>query len=387
MLAQNSQFNLEPSNLQIPEEQTIGLNEEVPQEIESLPVEKPQVPTSDLIKYEDILNKYKEVSSRKPDSPNVLDALPDILAGIYNTDVFAKGTQVPLMKMPNAIKQNELDQQNKKKVELSELETLAKLYPKSSTDKSMTEYQKAMLDLQAKKLGQVDNKPMTEYQRRKLELDSRIPDYEGKEKIKEDVKVRTENRKDRKQLAVDYGTWDSLEKQVQSALDKAEDYSKKNKFGSGRVAQVRSLLGSIDPETQALETDLSKLSLDQLTKQFSGMSKAIDTPQERARFESTVPTLGMDDKLLIDQLEVRLKAAQDAKKRIAKGLDLYDRTGNFVSDDTNELPGGLTLKEQTSGEKEVPQKKSIVKKQYSASKNKTRIIYSDGTEEVLDGRQ
>jgi hypothetical protein len=35
---------------------------------------------------------------------------------------------------------------------------------------------------------------------------------------------------------------------------------------------------------------------------------------------------------------------------------------------------------------EVPTKK-VARKQYSASANKTKLVYEDGSEEILDGKQ
>ena len=54
---------------------------------------------------------------------------------------------------------------------------------------------------------------------------------------------------------------------------------------------------------------------------------------------------------------------------------------------------GMFLEGQPGQETVEPKSKSnsgqkvITKKQYSPSANKTKITYSDGTEEILDGRQ
>lgn len=53
------------------------------------------------------------------------------------------------------------------------------------------------------------------------------------------------------------------------------------------------------------------------------------------------------------------------------------------------LPGILreTPTDKTPTQTSSPQQKTIVKKQYSPSRNQTRVLYSDGSQEVLDGQQ
>jgi len=155
------------------------------------------------------------------------------------------------------------------------------------------------------------------------------PGFEEKEIIKEKTKVRAENRKSRKQLDKDYQTWDALEQQIDNAIKIATEYNSGLGPGSGAIAKTKSLFGGWSQDTQRLENSLQKLSLDQMVKQFAGMSKAIDTPAERAQFESTVPTIGMDDDVLMSELFLRKKAAASAKNRIKMGRNQYDKYGNF----------------------------------------------------------
>jgi len=170
------------------------------------------------------------------------------------------------------------------------------------------------------------------------EKKAKEPDFAEKEKIKaetkDDVKIKSENRKERKKLDADYTTWDNLETLIDDAIAKAGAYSKNNIAGTGLVASIKGLGGSLSPDTQSLETALSKLGLDQMVKQFSGMSKAIDTPAERAAFQATVPTKNMDDKLLMEELLARKAAASSAKTKIKSGLAEFDRSGNFIKEET-----------------------------------------------------
>lgn len=184
----------------------------------------------------------------------------------------------------------------------------------------------------------------------------------------EDVKIRAENRKERKRLDQDYQTWDALEKQIDDAMAAAKNYNSGYGPGTGVVAKMKTAAGSLSPETQALNTALNKLSLDQMVKQFSGMSKAIDTPAERAAFESTVPSVGMDNELLMQELMNRKNAAKKAKERIRSGAAQFDKYGEFV----NEAEA---------------QQKSVVKKEYSKSKNQTRLTFSDGSTQIVEGKQ
>jgi hypothetical protein len=167
------------------------------------------------------------------------------------------------------------------------------------------------------------------------------PSFEEKEEIKQNIKenvqIKKENRKERSQLQKDYQTWDALEQQIDDAIAKTQKYNKGIGPGTGVVAKAKSMLGSLAPEAQSLDTSLQKLSMDQLVKQFSGMSKAIDTPTERAAFEATVPTIKMDDELLIDELQKRKAAAQAAKERIQTGINRYDKTGEFTQEAKTEL--------------------------------------------------
>jgi len=164
------------------------------------------------------------------------------------------------------------------------------------------------------------------------------PSETDKEQAKENVKIHTENRKERRQLSKDIDTWNSLEKTIDDAISKAKSYSKNNIAGTGAYAKLKGYTGALSPETQSLETSLQKLSLDQMVKQFSGMSKAIDTPAERAQFETTVPSLGMDDKLLMTELLNRKKAVQNAKRKIQEGLNSYDKYGHFTNESKDDEP-------------------------------------------------
>ena len=188
------------------------------------------------------------------------------------------------------------------------------------------------------------------------------------EQIKEEVKVKTENRKDRKQIEKDLQNSNNLLKILKDSEKMLDKYSKKSLGGTGPLSTAGGLTKYISQSTEDLDSKFNELSLDTVTKMFAGMSKAIDTGAERAIFESSQPNIKNDDAVNKRILKDRIKAVQsliEKQKNAYKGID---REGNFV---------------------DVPQQptKQVVRKQYSKSANKTKLVYDDGSEEILDGKQ
>lgn len=64
----------------------------------------------------------------------------------------------------------------------------------------------------------------------------------------------------------------------------------------------------------------------------------------------------------------------------------YD-TSNIPIDEASIAPRIKTGKERPEDQATAAPVKKIVKKQYNAAKNKTRLVYSDGTDEVVDGQR
>jgi hypothetical protein len=82
---------------------------------------------------------------------------------------------------------------------------------------------------------------------------------------------------------------------------------------------------------------------------------------------SSMSSLFTRDGTRIQQIDSQVKSIQNKLDSTAKSLG-YQKAGK-----------------QVAGEN-VGQK-TAVKKQYSASRNQTKVVYSDGTEEILDGKQ
>ena len=77
-----------------------------------------------------------------------------------------------------------------------------------------------------------------------------------------------------------------------------------------------------------------------------------------------------------------IKSIQDFKSKIQnRSNDIDNAMKEFES------KGSISELPFTQQKRSEQPRKSIVKKQYSASRNQTKVIYSDGTEEVLDGKQ
>jgi hypothetical protein len=157
-----------------------------------------------------------------------------------------------------------------------------------------------------------------------------IKDAQDKDDIKRRTKIAEENRKKRTALLADRAQWEELERIIDDGISQATEYSK-SWAGTGRGAQARSFLGGVDSKTQDLDTTLNKLSLDQMVKQFSGMSQMMNTKAEQSKFQKSVPSIGMDDGVLMKELRLRKEAAQRAKQRIDEALSKFDEEGNPVA--------------------------------------------------------
>lgn len=100
-----------------------------------------------------------------------------------------------------------------------------------------------------------------------------------------------------------------------------------------------------------------------------------------ARWESDISRQQMDDHL--NRLTAGNGYIFDKRPDLKAGL--LEKLGAFKKEvqTTNFKPGAGDPRAQTKN----PPGKSVASRQYSPSRNKTRVKYSDGTEEILDGKQ
>lgn len=167
-------------------------------------------------------------------------------------------------------------------------------------------------------------------EKQKLSQDKAAKDLEkmqAKEEFKEDIAVRKENRKIRKDLE---GAVPALEAQLQN-IKEAKQALKKASTGP-----IDQYIGRYTKEGQTLENKLNKISLDTMVKMFSGMSKAVDTDAERAMFQSTQPSMGRYEDVNEDMLNKLESSVQSMINKSKKAISQYDRKGNFTEEETQQ---------------------------------------------------
>jgi len=83
--------------------------------------------------------------------------------------------------------------------------------------------------------------------------------------------------------------------------------------GSGVVGAARKYLGGIDSKSQGINQRLSRHSFENIVNTMKGMSRAIDSNAERARYEASQPHLGLDNKVLERDVRRKINALVNQK--------------------------------------------------------------------------
>jgi len=104
------------------------------------------------------------------------------------------------------------------------------------------------------------------------------------------------------------------------------------------------------------------------------------------RFKAWVST-GAAGELTEDEIAAFDRIGKAASKRARLNIENVQKNYGSIMDEYN-----IDSRIVYSGQRELPDetpnpKKEVVKKQYSQSRDQTRIIYSDGAVEVVDGKQ
>jgi len=121
---------------------------------------------------------------------------------------------------------------------------------------------------------------------------------------------------------------------------------------------------------------------DQDVSVFGGSRAVLDRLQQAAQ-ELATGTLTENNKKFMSQLADTFEKA--GQRDLEARLNIYAKQGTkrtkMSEDEVKEtIRPDLVLQQKE-------QSKQVIKKQYSPSRNKTKITYSDGTEEIIDGKQ
>lgn len=156
-----------------------------------------------------------------------------------------------------------------------------------------------------------------------------IEDYRAKEEIKEDVKIKTENRKVKKEISTSLDKAKNALNELKRTKDLFERYSKNSQGGTGMVATAGGLSKYFSADTQDLDSAFKKLNLDTMVNLFSGMSKAVDSDGERRAFEAAQASITNDDKVNRRIFQDRISDIEKLIKKLEKADQEIDRGGSF----------------------------------------------------------
>lgn len=159
---------------------------------------------------------------------------------------------------------------------------------------------------------------------------SKIELEEEKAKIKENNLVRKENRVVVKDLEKGQSAAEAALRDLKNVKKQFEDYSKANKGGTGPLSTLGGLTKYASQDTEKLDSAFKKVALGEMVKMFAGMSKAVDSNAERRAFESTQPSVALDDETNKQILESQIKAAESLVAKTKAARSQYNREGDYI---------------------------------------------------------
>lgn len=275
-------------------------------------VQKPET-DSMLEKYKKAISDYESKLNAPKKEYEAMDALPDILAGLYNIGVRANPTGLSEMQMPNSIQSAKAQEEASRSKDLSGLQNLQNMYAKymemqkKSGTKPATEKEKAETKLTLAKAKQLEKEASAPPE----------PTWEEKEQAKFDYQQKLLDKKERAKALKETETAisnvdEQLERIRRAKTLLAKAVQDNTVADTGPIDQY--ITGATD-EGQQLRQAFNDLSLDKMTKMFKGMSKAIDSDAERKMFEQSQASLGnypAVNKQILDTME---RAALSLKQK------------------------------------------------------------------------
>lgn len=298
--------------------------------------------------YLDVMEKMQALMSQKNPEPSTADKLADTFATLYNLSARIDPRGQKEIKHPNMIKKSRQRSLDKKKSDLTSLDTTRKLLGDlMQIDSNIGKSNKGTLkELDDGRLVRVmdDNTvkevdtgmPATSKRDRELELerDKAMVKEEAKDTYAQRKEVREERKAAEKAL--------NKLPEVKKDLARARELLKKANM-TGPVDQVFASLG--DKESQELRRILNGLALDKMASLFQGMSKAIDSDGERKFFMDSQATMGVQEEVNLAKLDQLERELTIREMRLGNFLDSTDRDGKY----TKELKGWRDFRNEQLG--------------------------------------
>ena len=103
---------------------------------------------------------------------------------------------------------------------------------------------------------------------------------------------------------------------LMSLKEEFEDYSRTSPFGTGKYATAFGLTAPVSQKTEYLRSRFAGAGLEEMVRIFDGMSKAIDSEGDRKKFESTQPSIELDDETNRKLLNRRIDIAKNVLRKI-----------------------------------------------------------------------
>lgn len=177
-------------------------------------------------------------------------------------------------------------------------------------------------------------------EREALSKTNPLQEFFQKEKIKEDIQVNKEDRKERAKLDEAEKSLTGSLKELKGAYKQFDDYSRSSITGTGPLATLGGTSKYFNQKTEGLDSAFRKIGLDEMVKMFAGMSKAVDSNAERRAFESTQPSITLDDTTNREIFERKIKAAERLLNKTREAKKRFDESGSFNSPQGNQGQSG-----------------------------------------------
>ena len=190
--------------------------------------------------------------------------------------------------------------------------------------------QKLMAALRPKSMSKLDEAKIRESEAKAKMYEARSGQSEL---IKEETKIRSENRKEKKQLERDVQNTEKLVKDLEDTQKIFNKYSKDSIGGTGSIATGFGAKKLISADLERLDSKFKQQNLETMSKMFQGMSKAVDSDSERKAFEAAQPSITNDDSTNKQIIEERIKKAQDLLNKQRAKANSIDSKGNIIEPD------------------------------------------------------